>query len=489
VIIDVDIYKRIRYMYQVEKKGKKTIARELGISKNTVKKYCEGAYVPWERNPYERESPVMTDQVIDFIKQCLEEDDKEGLKKQTHTAKRIYDRLVEETCFAGGESTVRQVVRNMKSNITKAFVPLAFDPGEAAQLDWGESYAYIKGIRKKINVFCIRLCYSCDIFVKAFYRQNEESFLEGHIKAFEFFKGIPGKLIFDNAKVAVKEGFGKYAKPQDRYHALSAHYAFQMNFCNPGKGNEKGLIENLVGWSRKNMFVPVPRVESIEELNQKLYESCLEYRKHKIKGRTLTVGQMYEIEKSVLMPLPPYTYDPSKGTTPRVNEYSLVRFDRNSYSVPVKYVGKEVSVKGFGNEIRIFSKGYEIARHDRMYGRDKVHTQMEHYIDLLERKPRAVFNARPIKDNEERELLKWGMCFPGGAKDIVRLLRLSVDHGLKNLLKIRDQMIPNTNPTIDMVMGYLHPKGEIAPTDLVSDAVKIQEVDLKEYDLKIGVMQ
>ena len=488
MIIDVDIYKKIRYMYQVEKKGKKTIARELGISRNTVKKYCEGEHVPWERKEYTRQPDVMTEEVMEFIRECFKEDAKEGIKKQQHTAKRIYDRLVSEKQFTGGESTVRLAVQNMKSGITKAFVPLAFDPGEAAQVDWGESYVYIDGIRKKVNVFCMRLCYSCDIFVMAFYRQNEESFLEGHIKAFEFFKGVSGKLIFDNAKVAVKEGFGKYAKPQDKYYALSAHYAFQLEFCNPGKGNEKGLVENLVGWSRKNMFVPVPRVKSIDELNQKLHEACLKYRSHKISGRTMTVGQMYEIEKSALLTLPPYVYDPAKITTPRVNEYSLVRFDRNAYSVPARYVGKEVSVKGYGNMVSIHFQGKEIAQHIRFYGRNETFCLPEHYIDLLERKPRAVYNARPIKDNAEKELLIWGMKFPGGARDIVKLLRLSIDHGLARILKIREEMPPNTAPSIELVMSYLLPTDTVVPISTLEDTVKIQEVNLKEYDLQFGVM-
>ncbi len=376
----------------------------------------------------------------------------------------------------------------MKKSVAKAFVPLSFDPGEAAQLDWGESYAYIGGVRKKINVFCMRLCCSCDIFVMAFYRQNEESFLEGHVKAFEFFGGVSERLIFDNAKVAVKEGFGKYAKPQDKYYTLSAHYAFEMNFCNPGKGNEKGLIENLVGWFRKNMLVPVPRVDSIEELNQMLYESCLKYRAHQIKGRTMTVGEMYDIEKAALMPLPPYTYDPEKSVAPRVNEYSLVRFDRNSYSVPVKHVGKEVSVKGYGNKIVIYFKGKEIACPTRSYGRNEIFSLPEHYIDLLEKKPRAVYNARPIKDNAERELLKWGMQFPGGARDIVRLLRLSVDYGLQRILQIRDQMPPDMPPTIDIVLGYLLPEDMNTGALSITATVKVQEVNLEEYDLKIGVM-
>lgn len=286
----------------------------------------------------------------------------------------------------------------------------------------------------------------------------------------------------------MKEGFGKYTKPQDKYYSLSAYYAFEINFCNPGKGNEKGLIENLVGWSRKNMFVPVPRVDSIDELNQMLYESCLKYRAHQIKGRTMTVGEMYDIEKTVLMPLPPYAYDLAKSITPRINEYSLVRFDRNSYSAPIKHVGKEVSVKGYGNKVQVYFRGNEIACYIRSYDRNRIFPVPEHYIELLERKPRAVFNARPGKDNAEKELLKWGMQFPGGARDIVKLLRLSVDYRLKRLPKVRDQMVAGITPTIDIVLGYLMPEVSIDPAISVLDTVKIQEANLEEYDLKIGVM-
>jgi len=132
--------------------------------------------------------------------------------------------------------------------------------------------------------------------------------------------------------------------------------------------------------------------------------------------------------------------------------------------------------------------GKEIACHTRCYGRNEIFTLPEHYIDLLERKPRAVFNARPIKDNAERELLKWGMQFPGGARDIVKLLRLSVDYGLKRLLQVRDQMDAGITPTIDIVLGYLMPEESITPTISALDTVMVQEVNLKEYDLKIGVM-
>jgi hypothetical protein len=153
-----------------------------------------------------------------------------------------------------------------------------------------------------------------------------------------------------------------------------------------------------------------------------------------------------------------------------------------------KYVGKEVSLKGYGNMIQVYFMGKEIACHTRSYGRNEIFTLPEHYIDILEMKPRAVFNAKPIKDNEERELLKWGMQFPGGAKDIVNLLRLSVDYGLKKLLQVKEQMGTETTPTIDIVLGYLIPKENITPVSSVVDTVMVQEVNLEEYDLKIGVM-
>ena len=221
MIIDVDLYGQIRRLYVQEGLSQRAIAKRLGISRNTVKKYCNGDKVPWLRKDYERNTTVVTEEVRDFIQSCFDKDEVENLPKQSHTARHIYHRLKREKGFTGAESTIRKVVREMKPKTKEAFMPLEYDPGEAAQVDWGEATAYIKEKRVKIQLFCYRLCSSADIFVKAFYRQNQESFLEGHVNAFTHFDGIPGKIIFDNAKVAVKEGFGIYAKPQAQYQALS----------------------------------------------------------------------------------------------------------------------------------------------------------------------------------------------------------------------------------------------------------------------------
>ena len=153
-------YKQIRQRY-LNGESQRSIAKSMGISRNTVKKYCEGENVPWERKTPEREASVLTEDVLDFITSCLEEDEAEGLKKQRHTARRIFDRLVEEKGFEGGESTIRRAVHEIRGKMPQAFVPLQFDPADAIQVDWGEATVYLNGEKTVVNLFCARLCYSC----------------------------------------------------------------------------------------------------------------------------------------------------------------------------------------------------------------------------------------------------------------------------------------------------------------------------------------
>lgn len=486
MIIDMDIYRKIRYMYVQQGKSQRAISRELGISRNTVKKYCEGEYVPWKRKAYERKPPVVTEEVRAFIRRCFTEDEAENLPKQSHTARQIYKRLRDEKGFTGSESTIRRTVREMRTPVKEAFVPLEFDPVEAAQVDWGEATIYLKGERAKVQLFCYRSCYSADIFVKAFYRQNLESFLEGHVAAFTHCEGMPKRIIFDNAKVAVKEGFGLHARPQDAYKALSAHYAFEMHFCNINSGNEKGLVENLVGWVRRNVLVPVPRVESMEELNDILLAACLNYRSHRIQGRDQTVGEQFEAEKYCLNPLPPFVFDTSKSLSARVADNSLVRFERNQYSVPVHLVGQNISLKAYGNHLICYHNGEPVAWHNRCYGRNETFFKLEHYIPLLEKKPRAVFNAKPVRQSVAGILLEWGSTFPGGAKDTVRLLKLSVEYGLDCVLAVKEQLPIGITPTIAMVETELLPKKPVPLANTKDIPVSI--INLSSYDHKYKVV-
>lgn len=490
MIIEVDVYSQIRTRYN-NGESIRSISRSLGISRQTVKKYCEGNTHPDVRKTYSRTSDVITDDVVQFILSCFQQDREEKLSKQRHTAKRVYDRLVNETGFTGAYSTVRTAVRKLREEAlipSEADVPLEYDPGDAIQIDWGEATAYLDNQKTKLYIFCGRLCYSCDIFVQAFYSQNLESFLEAQQRMFDYFKGIPQRLIFDNAKVAVKEGFGLHAKATDGYRAFAAHYAFKTDFCNIASGNEKGLVENLVGYARRNFMVPVPRVKNINELNRQLLNECLNYRStHKVESRNSTVSEAYAEEWYFLKQIPSYRYDTSKTSTPIVGDYSTIRFERNNYSVPVQFLRKNVTAKGYANEVCVFYNNELIATHDRVYGVGKTTYRLEHYLDLIERKPRSVFQAKPVRQNIAKELLDWGRLLPGGNAEMVKLLRLCVDYGEERILSIKHQLPPNMVPSVDVIRCHLH---ETTESNIVylNHEIGITATDLSKYDEKCGVI-
>ena len=293
--------------------------------------------------------------------------------------------------------------------------------------------------------------------------------------------------IHNNAKVAVKEGFGIYAKPQDKYIAFIAHYAFTADFCNPSKGNEKGLVENLVGYSRRNFLVPVPRVADIEELNRKLWNDCLAYREnHKVENRQHPVKLLYQEDLRCLTPIPVYRYDTSKTVVAKVDDFSTVRYEKNNYSVPTRYFRKDVTVKGYASTVCILNNGHLIATYSRVYGSGMTQYRLEHYIDLLERKPRSVFNAKPVRENVSKELMDWGSQLPGGNKEMVKLLRLCVDHGEDRILAIRHTMPNHVIPTVDMVRSYLHEPVE-SPVVYLKHEIGVSTIDLTKYDERYGV--
>lgn len=481
MIIEVEVYEQIRYLHEQQDTSQREIARILGISRTTVKKYLNGTAVPWERVGISGRTPyVITEDVMDFIQACLLEDETEKIKKQQHTSRRIHERLVDEKGFTGGESTLRPIVAQLKKKVAKSFVPLSYEPGEAIQIDWGEATVYLNSKKMKVYLFCMRQCFSADIFVSAFYRQNEESFLEGLSAGLRFFGGAPAKVIFDNAKVAVKEGFGVFAKVQDRYKAFAAHHAFKTEFCNIASGHEKGLVEGLVGYIRRNVLVPVPRLETIDQLNSALHTKCLKYRSHIIKGRNLSVGQMVEIETSKLTALPRYIFDTSRSLIAKVDEFSTYRFDTNTYSVPFNYVGKDVSVKGYGNIIRVMYRNTEIAVHSRLYGRGEVKYEIEHYIDLIEQRPRSVYNAKPVKANLHPELMALGQRL-ANPREMVKLLRLCIDYGQDSVLKASREVILTESMSVALLTAYLRPCDNIRPLSIPNE-IKVRKTSLSKYD-------
>lgn len=460
VVITVEIYKEIRKL-RLEGLSQRRIADTLGISRNTVKKYWDGEQVPWERKPYSRTANVMTENVTDFILDCLREDGQCRSKKQHHTARRIYDRLVTERGFTGSESSVRRMVKELREKQPEAYVPLAFPAGKAMQIDWGEATVYLNGEKTVVNLFCARLCYSDTPFVRAYRRQNEESFLEANVHALEYFGGVPRHVIFDNAKVAVKDGFGAHAKKQAGYSALSAHYGFDAVFCNPASGNEKGLVEGLVGYIRRNTCVPVPRVNSMDELNAMLEEKCRKYLYHHIQGKPRPVGEMFAQEQEELYPLPAYSFDMRRRAYVRVDRFCTVRFDTNNYSVPCTYCGKEVSVCASPERVYIYSGGECIAEHERCLEKHQSICVLAHYLPLLEKKGRAIFCAKPVRDNLPASFLEWLEAQKLSPKELVQVLYRCCE---EDCMSVMTESVHHSSP------------------EVIEDTVTVQNVDLQAYD-------
>ena len=430
-MIEMALYEDIRRLHEKEGMSERGIARLLGISRNTVARYRDGANIPGQREPLQRESPV-TGPIRDIVLGYLAED-QNAPPKQKHTAKRIYERLCQEHGFTGGDSTVRALVRELRGT-GQVHIPLQFDPGAAGQVDWGSAYVYLDGVRTRVELFCMRLCNSGGIFVMAFPTQRYESFFEGHIQALEFFGGAPKTLIYDNLRTAVKEGWGKYVKEQQTpFKLLMAHYVISTRFCNPGKGNEKGLVENLVPLCRRNVMVPVPRVKDFEELNKLLRDYCQRYLDHKIDSRTGKVGELLLEEQKHMTPLPMRRFDPATVVTAKVNNSSLVRYDNSYYSVPAKYAGLEVTVKAYSLRIEVWCKNKQVAVHKRSYAQSHVTYEIEHYIPVLEKKSRAVRDAAPVKRTMDQRIQAYGAKLTD--KDYVAVLKLSVDYGQEAVVR------------------------------------------------------
>lgn len=488
-VIGMDLYENIRKLYVLET-SKREIARKLGISRNTVRKYCKGEHIPGEKTHRNRDNPVLTDEVKEIIKGYIREDEA-APRKQQHTSRRIHRRLVEEHGFKGGESTVRAYVAELKRQTRKkVFLPLAFSPGEAMQVDWGEFTFYLGDEKTRGYILCFRLCHSCAIYVRAFARSNLESFLEGHVKSFNYFGGVPRTLIYDNLKTAVKEGWGKHAKVQDSFLPIVAHYAFDTRFCNVASGNEKGLVENLVGYARRNCMVPVPRVASWEELNEKLQTFCNNYMEHRISGRERTVGSMYEDEKGALIPLPVKPFEASIMREAKVDYYSTVHFDRNRYSVPVTMKGRTVTLKGSAFRVEIYCRGERIADHERLFKQGGYSYRLEHYIPLLERRPGAVNNAIPVREHPLRKTLKeYAKGFENPDKAMVNLLTLSQEWDMEQFSKALEEVKRKGIHSLALLREILNRKEDenrdwlerASPVFRPGPSVRV--VEMADYDL------
>ncbi len=393
---DMEMWTEVRRRVLNKELSKRAACKEYSIHWDTLTKILAHVEPPGYQQEKPRSKPKIGP-LLPIIHKILE-DDRQAPRKQRHTAKRIFDRLVEDHQFDGGYTIVKDAVRAWKRTSKEVFLPLSHPMGEA-QVDFGFAQVDLDGIREKVALFVMTLPYSDALFIQAFPRECTESFQEGHRRAFEFFGGVPRRISYDNSRVAVAKVTGKRdRKLTSEFLRLQSHYLFEHHFCLVRRPNEKGHVEHLLDFARNNYLVPVPKVDSLSDLNDQLAQRCRKDLERQLRGKSGTKAERLAEEGSRLLTLPKQSFDARRVTPALANSESLVRFDTNSYSVPTKYAYREITVVATVDEVRLVFEDRLVARHPRHWGREQYIFNPVHYLALLERKPGGLDHARPLED-------------------------------------------------------------------------------------------
>lgn len=438
-MLTVDQSELIRRKHFLDGLSQRAIAVELGHSRKTVAKALTHPVPPGYRLREPRAQPVL-DPVKPIIEAWLEQDVGRP-RKQRHTAQRIYERLCEEYQFKGHPATVRRYVAKAASSRQEVFMPLAFEPGEEGQVDWHEGWVIESGQMRKVQFFCIRLCYSKASFVWPYERATLESFLDGHVRAFEYFGGVPRRLAYDNLKSAVVQiGRGKERRLNERFKHLRSWYLFETRFCNVARGNEKGDAENLAKRSERTYLTPPPEVGGLNELGPQLLAGCerdLDRAGPPPHG-DLTRRQMLEQERPAMLALPSQRFEACVQLSTFVDKRSLVQVETNRYSAPVRWAHQPALVKRFAERVQIWCEQRLVAEHPRCYEKGQYVMTAEHYLPLLQIKPGSLDNARAFKGmfrgqpwGEDFELLRRELeyrCESAGPSQYIDVLLLFTQH-------------------------------------------------------------
>jgi transposase len=344
------------------------------------------------------------------------EADRTAPRKQRHTSKRIHQRLVDELGADAAETTVRQYVRGRKCAmgwaVGEVFVLQVHAAGVEGEVDWGEAEVVLAGVATMVHLFVMRASFSGAAFCQASLVETQQAFLELHVQAFEWYGGVFPSLKFDNLKSAVKKVLkGRRRVESDRFVALRSHYLFASQFTTPGLegAHEKGGVEGEVGRHRRNHLVPVRHVTDLAELNRLLLAGCEQDLDRRIDGRPVSVREAWAVERPLLLALPAEAFDACETAAPRVDAKSLVTIRQNRYSVPVALAGLRVSARVGAREITINHGGREVARHERLHGKFATSAQLDHYLELLARKPGALEHS--VARAQQRDRGSWPDCF------------------------------------------------------------------------------
>jgi transposase len=444
----VELFEQIRREYEFGVGTITGVAKKLKVHRRMVRGAIASA-LPARRKKVERPRWKLAAAVA-LVGQILETD-KKAPRKQRHTAHRIWERIRRELPDCSiCERTVRQYVHDRKIALgliaRETFVPQSYAWGVEAQVDWYEAYADLSGERTKLQVFSMRSMASGAAFHCAFLHATQQAFLEGHEQAFEYYGGVFRKLRYDNLTSAVKKILrGHQREETARFIAFRSHWRFESEFCNPAEAHEKGGVEGEVGYFRRNHWVPVPKAADIAELNRQILAGCREDENRKISGREQSVGAGLVIEREHLLPLAAEGMDLAQNTFPTVNSLGCAKVLTNAYSAPLK-AGTQVQAKIYASTVELWHDGRCVASHQRCYRRQQQVLDLEHYLDVLYRKPGALAGSRPLE--QQRQAGLWPECFDAiwqalmerhgkqsGTKQMIELLQLARPDGRERLRK------------------------------------------------------
>ena len=433
----MELYRKVRLACR-DGMSERAAARHFGVSRQSVRKMLEFSVPPG----YRRTAPVRRPKLDGFtglIDEWLRRDRDDDHRKQKHTAKRIFERLRDEHGFTGGYTIVKDYVREHRRRRREMYVPLVHPPGHG-QADFGEAWAFIGGVKRKVHFFAFDLPQSDASYVRAYPAATAEAWVDGHVHAFSFFGSVPLSMLYDNDRCLVSriERDGTRRRTQ-LFSGFLSHYLIRDRYGRPGKGNDKGAVEGLVGWSRRNFMVPLPDFASFEAFNEYLERRCGERQGDVLRGHRESIGERLKRDLEAMAALPAAQFDACRQAPGQVSSQSLVRFQTNDYSVPVAYGYHQVWVRGYVDEVVIGCGAEIIARHRRSYeGEDTVFDPL-HYLPLIERKIGALDQAAPLAGWELpdgfatlRRLME-ARSGRAGRREYVQVLRLLETFGLDDV--------------------------------------------------------
>jgi transposase len=464
-VYPVALRDEIRTWVLIQGKSQRAAARHFGLSRNTVARLLEEEPAPQERH-YQRQAEHKTpvrDAALPHIEKWLKENEwlERWAPKQCWTAHRMWVEL-RKLDISIGESTVRMYVQEKQQTNKAAFVPLDFSPGERAEFDFGEATVKLKGQLVKVPFLAGRLRFCGAMFVECFPTQRQEAFLLGQQHAFEFWEGVPRMVVYDNLKAAVQQVLQGHSRRENEvFEHFHSVYRFEALFANVHAGWEKGSVENLVGYARRNYLVPLPEGADLEAINAELRQNCVNDQQRTMAGRTDPIASRLAFERRYLGPLPTHLPDVGLVAEVLVHSTGRVRFQTNDYSVPIQYAYQRLTLKADPFRVLLFAGSVQVADHPRCYDKRQVIEDWRHYLSLLLKKSFAVPWASALRKAElpasfEAARLDLVAHRSDGNREFVRLLELCVTHSLEAVEAALSQARGQGGWSADTVRHLLH---------------------------------